>query len=119
MMVVGVRGSAISDQVFRLTQSIAWIEIMKQPWTHTMQALYCSSRVHGSASFPAGAQAVQPSKSWSDILAVFDTLLATVKQNSVPRVLVQALKPPARACTSTHARMHEALFNFVNVQLFN
>ena len=29
------------------------------------------------------------SKSWGDILAVFDTLLTTVKECNVPRVLVQ------------------------------
>lgn len=45
------------------------------------------------------------SRFWSDILAVFDTLLVTVKENHVPRVLVQAL--------------FKQLFSFVNVQLFN
>ena len=45
------------------------------------------------------------SKSWSDILAVFDALLATLKDNHMPRSLVQAL--------------FRQLFSFVNVQLFN
>eukprot|EP00798_Chlamydomonas_sp_ICE-L_P002990 gene2990-12998_t len=45
------------------------------------------------------------SKSWGDILCVFDTLLATLKENFVPKVLVQAL--------------FKQLFSFVNVQLFN
>eukprot|EP00197_Chlamydomonas_leiostraca_P009765 CAMPEP_0202867474 /NCGR_PEP_ID=MMETSP1391-20130828/9454_1 /ASSEMBLY_ACC=CAM_ASM_000867 /TAXON_ID=1034604 /ORGANISM="Chlamydomonas leiostraca, Strain SAG 11-49" /LENGTH=1634 /DNA_ID=CAMNT_0049547521 /DNA_START=190 /DNA_END=5094 /DNA_ORIENTATION=- len=55
------------------------------------------------AAGAAGAGAL--SKSWSDILAVFDQLLAVVKDNAVPKVLVQAL--------------FKQLFSFVNVQLFN
>jgi myosin-5 len=47
----------------------------------------------------------QLSRYWSDILGVFDVLLATVKEAHVPRVLVQAL--------------FRQLFSFVNVQLFN
>jgi len=43
------------------------------------------------ALLPAGAnsQAAALSKSWGDILAVFDDLLGTLKANAVPKVLVQ------------------------------
>ncbi|GFR45863.1 hypothetical protein Agub_g7314 [Astrephomene gubernaculifera] len=60
----------------------------------------------GPASGDKGAgQQAASHKSWTDILHVFDTLLAVVKANVVPKVLVQAL--------------FKQLFRFVNVQLFN
>ncbi|KAF8063028.1 XI-F [Scenedesmus sp. PABB004] len=53
----------------------------------------------------AGAAADAQSKAWGDILAVFDELLAKLRDNHVPKPLVQAL--------------FRQLFSFVNVQLFN
>ncbi|KXZ52496.1 MYO1A protein [Gonium pectorale] len=53
----------------------------------------------------AGSQQAASHKSWTDILHVFDSLLLVVKNNNVPKVLVQAL--------------FKQLFRFVNVQLFN
>ncbi|GLC45495.1 hypothetical protein PLESTM_001742000 [Pleodorina starrii] len=53
----------------------------------------------------AAQQQAASHKSWTDILHVLDTLLAVVKANNVPKVLVQAL--------------FKQLFRFINVQLFN
>jgi len=61
------------------------------------------TRARGSSA-DQGAQAAL-NKSWSDILGVLDSLLTTVKDNNVPKVLVQAL--------------FKQLFSFMNVQLFN
>jgi len=44
-------------------------------------------------------------QAWGDILAVFDELLLKLRENHVPKPLVQAL--------------FKQLFSFVNVQLFN
>eukprot|EP00798_Chlamydomonas_sp_ICE-L_P027112 gene27112-2337_t len=73
--------------------------------SHCIHAPKGSSRTRGAAGHqePAAQQAL--SKAWGDILAVFDTLLTTLKENYVPKVLVQA--------------MFKQLFSFVNVQLFN
>jgi hypothetical protein len=68
----------------------------------TRMLLRCAYR--GSNQDPSGTTP-QLSRYWSDILGVFDVLLATVKEAHVPRVLVQAL--------------FRQLFSFVNVQLFN
>lgn len=102
----------------------------------------------GADKAAAGAAGQQSHKSWTDILHVFDTLLATVKSNNVPKVLVQVrawlrpppqdvlscvvgtacLRPPAsqhikllaRHCFSPTAQaLFKQLFRFVNVQLFN
>lgn len=64
-----------------------------------------SSGRRGAAEQGAAAQTAVLSRAWNEILGVFDALLATVKENHVPRVLVQAL--------------FKQLFSFVNVQLFN
>lgn len=53
----------------------------------------------------AGSATNQQSKAWADILAVFDELLVKLRDNHVPKPLVQAL--------------FKQLFSFVNVQLFN
>eukprot|EP00775_Hariotina_reticulata_P007220 gene7220-7433_t len=53
----------------------------------------------------AAAAANAQSKAWGDILAVFDELLLKLRENHVPKPLVQAL--------------FKQLFSFVNVQLFN
>jgi myosin-5 len=59
----------------------------------------------GSGDGATGAAASAQSKAWSDILAVFDELLVKLRENHVPKPLVQAL--------------FKQLFSFVNVQLFN
>jgi myosin-5 len=59
----------------------------------------------GSGDSASGAAASAQSKAWSDILAVFDELLVKLRENHVPKPLVQAL--------------FKQLFSFVNVQLFN
>ncbi|GLC68235.1 hypothetical protein PLESTF_000665000 [Pleodorina starrii] len=58
-----------------------------------------------AAGAAGAAQQAASHKSWTDILHVLDTLLALVKANNVPKVLVQAL--------------FKQLFRFINVQLFN
>ncbi|GLC45498.1 hypothetical protein PLESTM_001742300 [Pleodorina starrii] len=58
-----------------------------------------------AAGAAGAAQQAASHKSWTDILHVLDTLLAVVKANNVPKVLVQAL--------------FKQLFRFINVQLFN
>lgn len=58
----------------------------------------------GSAEGGVGG-APAPGKAWADILAVFSDLLTILKDNNVPRPLIQAL--------------FKQLFSFVNVQLFN
>ncbi|GLC45496.1 hypothetical protein PLESTM_001742100 [Pleodorina starrii] len=82
--------------------------------THTPKASGSTAARPGAAA-PAGgdkaagaagaAQQAASHKSWTDILHVLDTLLAVVKANNVPKVLVQAL--------------FKQLFRFINVQLFN
>jgi myosin-5 len=57
-----------------------------------------------AASDSAAADAITAA-AWKHILAVFDTLLATLQENHVPPFLVQ--------------KLFEQLFSFVNVQLFN
>lgn len=59
----------------------------------------------GSGDGATAAAANAQSKAWSDILAVFDELLVKLRENHVPKPLVQAL--------------FKQLFSFVNVQLFN
>ncbi|GFH24351.1 uncharacterized protein HaLaN_22129 [Haematococcus lacustris] len=59
----------------------------------------------GSVSGIAGAAGGHVNKNWGEILAIFDNLLTTLKANSVPKVLVQAL--------------FKQLFSFMNVNLFN
>jgi myosin-5 len=59
----------------------------------------------GSAAASQSAAAAAQNKAWTDILAVFDQLLTTLKDNHVPQPLVRAL--------------FKQLFSFVNVQLFN
>eukprot|EP00798_Chlamydomonas_sp_ICE-L_P014024 gene14024-19961_t len=63
------------------------------------------SRTRGAAGHQEPAAQQVLSRAWGEILAVFDTLLTTLKENCVPKVLVQA--------------MFKQLFSFVNVQLFN
>ncbi|GLC49895.1 hypothetical protein PLESTB_000320400 [Pleodorina starrii] len=58
-----------------------------------------------AAGAAGAAQQAASHKSWTDILHVLDTLLAVVKANNVPKVLVQAL--------------FKQLFRFINVKLFN
>jgi len=58
----------------------------------------------GDPNAAAAASAAQ-GKAWSDILGVFEGLLTILKDNFVPKPLVQAL--------------FRQLFSFVNVQLFN
>jgi myosin-5 len=59
----------------------------------------------GTAAASQSAAAAAQNKAWTDILAVFDQLLTTLKDNQVPQPLVRAL--------------FKQLFSFVNVQLFN
>jgi len=72
---------------------------------HTPKGLSARPRTGAAAEQGANSQAAALSKSWGDILAVFDELLTTLKHNAVPKVLVQAL--------------FRQLFSFMNVQLFN
>ncbi|GLC49894.1 hypothetical protein PLESTB_000320300 [Pleodorina starrii] len=58
-----------------------------------------------AAGAASAAQQAASHKSWTDILHVLDTLLAVVKANNVPKVLVQAL--------------FKQLFRFINAKLFN
>ena len=65
----------------------------------------------GTPSTPGGTRGAAAggdgglSPHWSNILRVFDTLLATLRENHVPPFLVQ--------------KLFEQLLSFVNVQLFN
>jgi myosin V len=58
-----------------------------------------------NADTAAAAADATIAASWKHILAVFDTLLATLQENHVPPFLVR--------------KLFEQLFSFVNVQLFN
>ncbi|GLI63183.1 hypothetical protein VaNZ11_005953 [Volvox africanus] len=80
---------------------------------HTPKASSRPTARHGAAAHGGGDKAAGAGsglqtaahKSWTDILQVLDTLVAVIKVNYVPKVLVQAL--------------FKQIFRFINVQLFN
>jgi hypothetical protein len=74
-------------------------------YTSTRLTTAAASPSAGSRNHAATAAIGARSKAWIGLLTVFDELLMTLRENYVPKALVQALL--------------KQLFGFVNVQLFN